>query len=102
MKEYDLYVPLKYNDGSPVEPRILREVQQALVAQFGGLTFFPQPNLGFWTVGDVTYRDEIVIYRVVTKKARVARRFLEAFKEKLKRMLKQEEIFIVERDVKVL
>lgn len=102
MKEYDLYIPLKYNDGSPVEPRVLRDLRRGLVAQFSGLTFFPQPNQGFWTVGDVTYRDEIVIYHVVAEKARTARRFLGRLKEKLKRTLKQEEIFIVERDVKVL
>jgi hypothetical protein len=102
VKEYDLFIPLKYNDGSPVEARIFHELQQVLVAQFGGLTFFPQPNQGFWTVGDVTYRDEIVIYRFVTTKARVARHFLVKLKEKLKRILKREEIFIVERDVKVL
>jgi hypothetical protein len=102
LKEYDLFVPLKYNDGSPVEGRIFQELQQTLVAQFGGLTFFPQPNQGFWTVGDVTYRDEIVIFRFLTTKPRVARPFLETLKEKLKRILKQEEIFIVERDVKVL
>jgi hypothetical protein len=102
VKEYDLFVPLKYNGGSPVEARIFHEPQQALVAQFGGLTFFPQPNQGFWTVGNVTYRDEIVIYRFITTKARVARQFLEKLKAKLKRILRQEEIFIVERDVKVL
>jgi hypothetical protein len=102
VKEYDLFVPLKYNGGPPVEARIFHEPQQALVAQFGGLTFFPQPNQGFWTVGNVTYRDEIVIYRFITTKARVARQFLEKLKAKLKRILRQEEIFIVERDVKVL
>jgi len=102
VKEYDLYIPLKYNDGSPVEPRALRDLQRTLVAQFGGLTFFPQPNQGFWIAGGVTFRDAIVIYRVVAEKARTARRFLRRLKEKLKRSLKQEEIFIVERDVKVL
>ena len=102
MKEYDVFVPLRYNDGSPVEPTFFRDLQQVLVAQFGALTFFPQPNQGLWTVGDVTYRDEIVIYRVVTSKVRIARKFLGLLKEKLKRTLGQEEIFIVERDVKVL
>jgi hypothetical protein len=38
-----------------------------LLERFEGLTFFPQPNEGFWRMGDVTYRDEIVIYRVLAK-----------------------------------
>ena len=50
-------------------------------------------------MGDVTYRDEIVIYRVVTSRTRVARGFLIRLKERLKRAFKQEEIFIIERDV---
>ncbi len=102
MKEFDIFVPLKHNDGSPVEPRRFRELQVRLVEYFNGCTFFPQPNQGLWRLGDVTYRDEIVIYRVVTAKVRPARRFLKQLKEELKRVFKQEEIFIVERDVRVL
>jgi hypothetical protein len=62
-------------------------LQQQLLDQFGGLTFFPQPNEGFWTVAGVTYRDAIVIYRVLTSDAQEARRFLSALKERLKEEL---------------
>jgi hypothetical protein len=102
VKEYDIYVPLRYNDGTPVEPRELQTLKQLLVDHFGGLTFFPQPNEGFWTAGGITYRDEIVIYRVVTDKTRGAKRFLTTLKERLKRSLEQEEILITVRDVDVL
>jgi hypothetical protein len=50
----------------------------------------------------VTYRDEIVIYRVITSSEQEARRFLSALKERLKEELQQEEILIVERDVETL
>ena len=66
MKEYELYVPLTHNDGSPVDPETLVQLRERLLEQFGGLTFFPQRNEGFWTFGGVTYRDEIVIYRILT------------------------------------
>ena len=102
MKEYDLFIPLNYNDGSPVETRKFQALQQRLLDRFGGVTFFPQPNEGLWRMGDVTYRDEIVIYRVLAKKHRSARRFLAQLKEKLKRSFRQEEILIVERDVETL
>lgn len=65
LKEYDIYLPLKYYDGTPVEPRKFRNLQ------FGGVTYFPQPNEGLWRLGNVTYRDEIVIYRVLTAKVTV-------------------------------
>jgi hypothetical protein len=53
-------------------------------------------------VAGVTYRDAIVIYRVLTSDAQEARRFLSALKERLKEQLQQEEILIVERDVETL
>ncbi len=102
MKEYDIFVPLYYNDGTPIEAVKFRRLQAELLEQFDGLTFFPQPNEGFWKMGGVTYRDEIVIYRVLASSARTARRFLGQLKQRLKRELKQEEILIVERDVETV
>jgi hypothetical protein len=87
VKEYDLYVPLYYNDGRPIEAKKFQDLQEALVTQFRGLTFFPQPNKGFWKMAEVTYRDEIVVYRVIAADASQARRFLSSFKERLKREL---------------
>ncbi len=53
-------------------------------------------------MGDVTFRDEVVIFRVLTKGIRAARRFLRQFKEELKADLKQEETLIVEKPAEVL
>jgi hypothetical protein len=102
VKEYDVFIPLTYNDGSPIEAKKFQNIHRRLLEFFGGLTYFPQPNEGFWRMGDVTYRDEIVIYRVLSAKARTARRFLSRLKEELKKDLKQEEILIVERNVEAL
>jgi hypothetical protein len=43
-----------------------------------------------------------VIYRVVASDSRAARQFLTSLKEELKAEFAQEEIFIIERDVKTL
>jgi hypothetical protein len=102
VKEYEVYVPLRYNDGSPIEPHKIAGVGERLLGYFQGVTFFPQPNQGFWKMGHVTFRDEIVIFRVLTDKIRSARRFLRELKEELRRDFKQEEILIVEKDVDVL
>ena len=72
MKEYELYVPLTHNDGTPVDPKVLVKLRERLLEEFGGLTFFPQPNEGFWTFGGITYRDEIVVYRVLSDRVRAA------------------------------
>ena len=102
MKEYDIFVPLCFNDGSPIEAEKFQELQESLLGRFGGLTFFPQPNKGLWRMAGITYRDEIVIYRVIASAAERARPFLENLKERLKADFGQEEILIVERDVETL
>ena len=100
--EYDIFIPLNHNDGTPIDVGTIRGFQDRLLDEFDGLTVFPQRNEGYWRMGDVTYRDEIVIFRVVATNQRTARRFLRQLKEELKRDLKQEEILIIERDVETL
>lgn len=102
MKEYDIFVPLYFNDGTPVEAKKFQDLQEELLDRFGGLTFFPQPNKGLWRMAGVTYRDEIVIYRVIGPVAKESRLFLAHLKERLKADFDQEEILIVERDVETL
>ena len=65
-------------------------------------TYFSVPNSGLWKMADVVYRDEVVIYRVITSDVAPARRFFELLKQQLKRVLDQEAILIVERDVRTL
>jgi len=38
MTKYELYLPLKYNDGTGIEPEKLEEIQQQLIAVFGAMT----------------------------------------------------------------
>lgn len=80
-------------------PGVIPSLRVRLLGQFDGVTFFPQPNEGYWQMAGVTYRDEIVIFRVVASNPRVARRFFRQLKDELKRELQQEEILIIERDV---
>jgi hypothetical protein len=100
--EYDLYLPLRYNDGRPIEPEIIARIKEELHQQFGGLTFFPQQTEGIWKIGTVTFREEIVIIRVVAEETRAARKRFQELKEELKKKLKQEEVLIVERKVEIL
>jgi hypothetical protein len=102
VKEYDLYVPLTFNDGTAIEAKTIERIGQRLLSQFGGVTFFPQPNEGLWRMGTVTFRDQIVIFRVLSANVRDARRFFRTLKLELKTELEQEEILVVEKDVETL
>ena len=102
MREFEIYVPLHYNDGSPVEPEKLSRLRQRLFDYFGGLTDTRQQNSGAWKVGNVVFHDEVVIYRVLAVKQHPARQFLMRLKDELEEELRQEEVLIVERKVEVL
>jgi hypothetical protein len=91
-----------YNDDRAVEPQKCQALQQQLLDQFGGLTFFPQPNEGVWTVAGLTYRDAMVIYRMLTSDEQGARQFLSALTEQVKEEPQEEDILIIEREVEIL
>ena len=44
MKEYELFVPVYYNDGSPVEKHQIDRIGELLLAQFEGLAAWPAPR----------------------------------------------------------
>ena len=102
MREYELYVPLRYNDGRPVEAEKLKELKQRLVDEFGGLTHFPQENEGLWKVGRHTFRDHIVIFRVIADDNGRAEKFFAALKEQLRRDLAQEDVLVVQREIETI
>ncbi len=102
MREFEIYVPLHYNDGSAIESEKLDDLRRRLFDFFGGLTDTRQRNAGAWKVGNVVFHDDIVIYRVLAVKQHPARRFLMDLKDELERELRQQEILIVEREVEVL
>lgn len=97
MKEYDLYVPCSYDDGSTVEPEKFERLRERLLDQFGGFDEFPQPHKGLWKMAHVTFRGEVIVFRVNAKKKR-ARPFFAQLKEELKTDWRQEDILIVEAE----
>jgi hypothetical protein len=56
-RRYEITLPTRYNDGSPVEPEKYLITRRDIPARFGALTFFPQPILGEWTYQQVRYED---------------------------------------------
>lgn len=80
MKEYELYLPVSFNDGTPISSIEFERIGELLLREFGGVTFFPQRNEGFWTMGHVTFKDQIVIFRVLTEKTLKARKLFRKLK----------------------
>lgn len=99
MKEYDLYLPLTYNDGHAIPEEKLNAFKKMMLDEFGGFTHFPQRNEGAWQLGGVVFHDQMIILRVLSNDPAHTRHFFSELRIELMRELEQADILIVEREV---
>jgi|ERR1700730_5623478 hypothetical protein len=99
MLEYELYLPLNYNDGRPIDPKKLKTLKRRLVDEFGGLTHLRQEQEGLWKIGDHTFRDQIEIVRVLANDDERAQKYFAKLKHDLVRDWNQQDFLIVSREV---
>jgi hypothetical protein len=99
MKKYDIYLPLKYNDGSDIELEKHEEIQQQLIAVFSAITVSPlsAPFKGKWRYGGVEFIDDIIRLEIITDEEIY---FFKNFKRQLKRTLRQLDILITVQDIR--
>ncbi|MDB6153371.1 MAG: hypothetical protein JWL90_1824 [Chthoniobacteraceae bacterium] len=100
MTEYEIYLPTTQNDGSPIDPAQIEQLKLELAKAFGGYTHLRQRSEGSWSVGGVTFRDEITIVRVLDTGG--ASFDMAAFKKSTEEALRQENVLIVERTVRIV
>ena len=98
MKKYEIYLPLKYNDGGDIEPNKLEDIQQQLIAVFGALTVssLSAPFRGTWRYGGVKFIDDIIRIEIITDEDLT---FFKNFKRQLRRSLRQRDILITVQDI---
>jgi hypothetical protein len=100
MQEYEIYLPMTYNDGSQVDPEIIQRIKDTLAAQFGGYTYLRQRNEGVWKIGGVTFRDEITLLRVLDNGGTAFD--MADFKRQIERLLRQNTVLIVARPISIV
>ena len=101
MRKYEIYLPLKYNDGSDVEPEKLEEIQRQLIAVFDAITVssLSAPFQGTWRYGGVEFVDDIIRIENITDEDLY---FFKNLKRQLKRTLRQFDILITVQDIKAI
>ena len=70
MREYSIYLPLKYNSGQPIEADKIIGILDRLALTFGAITVSPlsAPYQGRWKYGGVEYIDDIIRLRLLRLK----------------------------------
>ena len=104
MREYTIYLPLKYNNGKDIEAEKLRIIKAELIEAFGAITVssLSSPYQGRWKYGGVEFIDQIFKIEIVATNDRATKQFFKAFKERLKKSLRQIDILITTHGIQVI
>jgi hypothetical protein len=104
MKKYEIYLPLKYNDGKEIEPEKFKQIREELIAVFGAITVssLSAPFQGTWSYGGVEFIDDIIRIEIITAADLTSNRFFRQLKGRLKRQLRQFDILITVQDIRTI
>ncbi|MEK6913467.1 MAG: hypothetical protein AABW47_02235 [Nanoarchaeota archaeon] len=98
---YEIYIPTLYNDKTPIEPSKYRVIKNKLQDNFGGISVHPASVQGTWVhpVSKQIFCDNCFRYEIVVEKTPENEEFFEEFKEELKKLLLQHEIFMIYTEI---
>jgi len=102
-RRYDIYLPVTYNDGSPIPREKYDDVEDRLLGHFGGLTSQRRefPFQGKWQESAKIYEDRIVVLTALDFRRGGSTRFIAQLKANLLREFDQLEILITEIALRV-
>jgi hypothetical protein len=96
-----LLLPTFDNEGNPFPHEIYGTIGDELVERFSGLTAHTRaPAEGFWTSGNQTARDEIVIFEVMVREVDEA--WWSQYRRELEGRLRQESVIIRTHPIRLL
>lgn len=101
-RRYEILLPRRFNDGSPVPRRVFGEVLEALRERFGAVSSETQTIHGQWEDGRRVYRDHLIRFFVDVPRSEDSRAFFVEFKEELKIRFDQIEIWITSFDIETI
>jgi hypothetical protein len=102
-RRYDIYLPLAFNDGSPVFNDQFDGVERRLLDRFGGVTSQQRdfPLKGIWQGETQLYFDQVIVMTALDFRRGGSTRFIADLKRDLLREFDQLEILITESTLRV-
>jgi hypothetical protein len=99
LRRYEILVPLRFNDGTPVPGTLLAATFAELRARFGAASWETQTVRGGWEHQGVAYEDNLARFFVDVPDLPEQRAFFRQFKEALKARFQQIEIWITSHPI---
>jgi hypothetical protein len=101
-RRYEILLPLRFNDGTPVPEELIGQTFADLERQYGALSWESQTIHGKWRYQGEAFRDDQVRVFVDVPDTPENRRFFERFKDELTRRFAQLSIRLTTYPVEVL
>jgi hypothetical protein len=101
-RRYKTLLPLRHNDGRPVNDELFEQTREELVAQFGALCFQPSVLRGMWVHEGTRYEDELLRFVVDVEDNPENQEFFARYKAALLERFEQIDIYIVSYLVDIL
>src|SRR5689334_6837340 len=97
IRSIEIYLPLDYNDGSPISESKYVSLQNELLVRYGGVTSVQRefPLQGIWQIGPTVYFDRVVVFSVMNFRQETqleSLQYLKRLKTRLKKRFEQLEI----------
>src|SRR2546421_11195749 len=101
LRRYEILLPTRYNDGSPVEDEKIDLVAEELSKEFGGVTLHPEHLRGLWLHQGQRFEDANVRIVVDVEDTEQASHFFVRYKQTLKDRFRQIDLWIVSYEIRV-
>lgn len=100
-RRYEIILPTRYNDGTPVEESLYLLTNRELARQLGAVSFLPETIRGIWLHQDQSYEEENVRLFVDVEDSPENAAFFASYKQKLKERFRQIDIWIVSYEIRL-
>ena len=94
-RRYEMLLPLKYNDGRPMEDEKIHQTREELVARFDAISVLPGSVQGIWIHEGTRYEDDTRRIAMDVDDTAENREFFVNYKAMLCERFEQVEIYIV-------
>ena len=94
-RRFEILLPLKFNDGQPIPPELIKLTIGDLLARFDGMTMGPQHVVGIWQQEGTRYDDELIRFVIDVEDSEENQFFFSNLKTILLERFQQIEIYVV-------
>lgn len=102
VRRYEVLLPLRYNDGSPIPDTLVADTLIELEDQFGAVSCETQTIRGQWRADGHSYRDDLIRLFVDVDDTPENREYFLSAKERFKARFQQLEIWLTTYLIEVL